>query len=48
MTDWPEFARLDFTRVKAVMSRPVILDGRNLLSDLALADMGFTYLGIGR
>jgi UDPglucose 6-dehydrogenase len=47
-TEWPEFARLDFARLKADMARPLLLDGRNVLDREALTALGFEYLGIGR
>jgi UDPglucose 6-dehydrogenase len=47
-TEWPEFAGLDFARLKAGMVRPLILDGRNALDPEALTALGFEYLGIGR
>jgi UDPglucose 6-dehydrogenase len=48
LTEWPEFAALDFDRIKSVMAKPVIFDGKNLLANLKLADKGFIYQGIGR
>jgi UDPglucose 6-dehydrogenase len=47
-TEWPEFATLDFARLKAGMIRPLLLDGRNALNREALTALGFEYLGIGR
>ena len=47
-TEWPEFATLDFARLKAGMVRPLLLDGRNALDREALTALGFEYLGIGR
>jgi len=47
-TEWPEFAGLDFARLKAGMVRPLLLDGRNALDREALTALGFEYLGIGR
>jgi len=47
-TEWKEFESLDFTRVKALMRRPLILDGRNLFDREKLRSIGFEYLGIGR
>ncbi len=47
-TEWPEFAALDFARLKAGMVRPLLLDGRNALDREALIALGFEYLGIGR
>lgn len=47
-TEWPEFAALDFGRLKASMVRPLILDGRNALDREKLTALGFEYIGIGR
>src|SRR4051794_26250887 len=49
VTEWPEFAELDWTGdVKARMRVPLVVDGRNFLDRRALVDAGFTYEGIGR
>lgn len=48
ITEWPEFGKLDFIKVKKIMKRPVILDGRNFLSRKKLVKLGFIYKGIGR
>ena len=47
-TEWDEFKSLDFDRVKAGMSHPTIVDGRNLLNPAAMRKMGFTYRSVGR
>jgi UDPglucose 6-dehydrogenase len=47
-TEWPEFAGLDWPRIKAAMVRPFILDGRNSLDRDRLTALGFELLGIGR
>jgi UDPglucose 6-dehydrogenase len=46
MTSWPSFRHLDFPRLRSVMKRPVLVDGRNCLAGLPLE--GFQYVGIGR
>ena len=48
VTEWPEFAELDWAAAAGAMSRPVIIDGRNFLDPEALRAAGFTYEGIGR
>jgi UDPglucose 6-dehydrogenase len=48
LTEWDEFRRLDFSRVRAVMAEPHIVDARNLLDPAAVRRMGFSYAGIGR
>lgn len=47
-TDWPEFVSLDLARLKGVMTHPIIVDGRNLLSPETVAEAGFTYIPVGR
>jgi len=47
-TEWDEFRRLDFEKVRDVLAAPVIVDARNLLDPAALRRLGFRYVGIGR
>jgi UDPglucose 6-dehydrogenase len=48
VTEWPEFAELDWDEVKRRMRTPIVIDGRNFLDREALLAAGFTYEGIGR
>src|SRR5262245_39243812 len=48
VTDWNEFRRPDFTRMKQLLKRPLIFDGRNLYDPEVMRQHGFTYLPIGR
>jgi len=48
VTDWKEFARPNFERVKELMRAPVVFDGRNLYTPGKLREQGFTYYSIGR
>ena len=49
VTEWPEFAELDWTgEVKRRMATPLVVDGRNFLDREALTEAGFTYEGVGR
>jgi len=48
LTEWPEFRQLDWTRIYELMSRPLILDGRNLLDPATMMDIGFEYHSFGR
>ena len=36
------------SRVKQVMRRPVMVDGRNIYDPAVMRSLGFTYRGIGR
>jgi UDPglucose 6-dehydrogenase len=48
VTEWREFAQLDWAAAAARMARPLIVDGRNFLDPEALVEAGFEYEGIGR
>jgi UDPglucose 6-dehydrogenase len=47
VTEWPEFAELDWRSVRDRMATPIVVDGRNFLDPQALRDAGFAYEGIG-
>ena len=47
-TEWHEFRRPRFERMKELMKRPVIFDGRNLYEPERMAEMGFEYYSVGR
>lgn len=48
MTEWNEFRQLDLEKIKNLMKRPVILDGRNIYDKEKIKDLGFTYVGVGQ
>jgi UDPglucose 6-dehydrogenase len=48
VTEWSEFRRPDFDRMKQLMRRPVIFDGRNVYEPHVMREHGFTYVPIGR
>jgi UDPglucose 6-dehydrogenase len=48
LTEWAEFSKVDFARVRDAMSQSVIFDGRNFLDGESLGEIGFEYYGIGR
>ena len=48
VTEWNEFRRPDFERMRTLMKAPVIFDGRNIYDPPRIRDVGFTYYGIGR
>jgi UDPglucose 6-dehydrogenase len=47
-TEWDEFKELDFRRIKKLLKRPLIVDGRNLYDPEVLRKLGFSYISIGR
>jgi UDPglucose 6-dehydrogenase len=48
VTEWPEFAEIDWASLRDRMATPLVIDGRNFLDADALREAGFTYEGIGR
>jgi UDPglucose 6-dehydrogenase len=48
ITEWNEFRRPDFDRIRRMLKEPVIFDGRNLWEPKAMRELGFTYFPIGR
>jgi len=48
LTEWNEFRRPDFARIKSLLKQPVIFDGRNIFDPADLRKLGFTYYSIGR
>jgi len=48
LTNWNEFAMMDLEKLRDTMREPVLVDGRNLFSPEAMAELGFTYISVGR
>jgi UDPglucose 6-dehydrogenase len=48
VTEWREFAELDWAEAGSRMARRLIVDGRNFLDPARLRDAGFEYEGIGK
>ena len=48
MTEWLLYRNPDFERVRKLVRRPLLLDGRNLYDPERMAALGFEYHGIGR
>lgn len=48
LTEWDEFRKVDFKKLRGVMRQPVVFDGRNLYKNDNLVELGFEYFGIGR
>ncbi len=47
LTEWNEFRRPDFERIKKLLKNPVIFDGRNQYDSERLTERGFEYYQIG-
>ena len=48
LTDWEEFAALDFQRLRQALNHPILIDGRNLYSREEMEAQGFCYFSVGR
>jgi UDPglucose 6-dehydrogenase len=47
ITEWREYQGPDFERLRAIMRRPLLIDGRNIWSTYSLRKQGFLYESIG-
>ena len=47
VTEWRQYQNPDFERLKSLMKRPLVIDGRNIWSTYGLRKQGFLYEGIG-
>ena len=47
-TEWHPYRHPDFERMRMLMKRPLVLDGRNLYKQDQMAEHGFEYISIGR
>ena len=48
LTEWSEFRGLDWSRLRGIVRRPVVVDTRNLVDPDVLARAGFSWTGVGR
>lgn len=48
LTEWNEFRRPDFDRIRSLLKAPVIFDGRNQYNTARMSERGFYYHGVGR
>jgi len=48
VTEWSEFRRPDFVRMRELMRAPIVFDGRNLFTPAQMKQNGFSYYSIGR
>ncbi len=48
LTEWDEFRQPDFARMKKLMKRRIIIDGRNIYHPKVIRQRGFKYASIGR
>jgi UDPglucose 6-dehydrogenase len=48
MTEWLQYRTPDFDRIRQLMARPLVIDGRNLWEPGRMRKAGFEYRGVGR
>jgi UDPglucose 6-dehydrogenase len=48
VTEWLVYRNPDFERMRTLLARPLVIDGRNLYDPERMARLGFEYHGIGR
>lgn len=48
ITEWNEFRQLNLLKIKTLMKKPVIFDGRNIYDPKEIKKLGFIYYGVGR
>lgn len=48
ITEWNEFRRPNFQKIKDLLASPIIFDGRNIYNPVKMKEIGFTYYSIGR
>ena len=47
-TEWSDFTKLNWMKMKEQMRTPIIFDGRNILNPDEMSALGFEYYSIGR
>ena len=48
VTDWSEFTNLDLARLRQLMRRPILIDGRNMYEPEQVRALGFDYVPVAR
>ncbi|MEK6532096.1 MAG: UDP-glucose/GDP-mannose dehydrogenase family protein [Deltaproteobacteria bacterium] len=48
LTEWNQFRKLDFLRLKKLLNAPVVIDLRNIYEPEGMRTMGFNYASVGR
>jgi UDPglucose 6-dehydrogenase len=48
VTDWNEYRHPDFERMKGLLRKPIVVDGRNLYDPARMRALGIRYYSIGR
>jgi len=48
ITEWDDFKKLDLNKIKKLLKRPIVVDGRNIYDPKTMGKNGFIYQSIGR
>ncbi|MGB9707403.1 MAG: UDP-glucose dehydrogenase family protein [Microgenomates group bacterium] len=48
ITEWNEFKQVNLQKVKKLLKKPIIFDGRNIYDPAQMKKMGFKYISVGR
>lgn len=48
LTEWNEFKQIDLNKVKKLLKKPIIFDGRNIYQPETMKKLGFKYYSVGR
>jgi UDPglucose 6-dehydrogenase len=48
LTEWEQYRRLDWKRIRGEMARALVIDGRNMLRPEEMKALGFEYVSFGR
>jgi UDPglucose 6-dehydrogenase len=48
VTEWDEFRKIDLRKMKELLRKPNVIDGRNIYNPEMMAKFGFNYMSVGR
>ena len=48
LTEWNEFKELNLGKLKTILAKPVVVDGRNIYDPVKMKQLGFRYFSVGR
>ncbi len=48
VTEWDEFKKADLEKIKKLLKKPIVIDGRNIYENNKMEKLGFRYLSVGR
>ena len=48
LTEWDQYRRLDWKKIRGEMARPLVIDARNMLRPAEMKAIGFEYVSFGR